>query len=281
MKTTTKQGLVAATWLLILFGVIGGTLLWQRQVRRPKQQIATVTVGSTTRIPTILLLDHQTTTQQRRQFVAGLQRNSGNQSVVILQVTRHGTLKFSGRFQTYDTRPILHLELPTNASAMQQAAWLKIALQQAQQQLKFKSFNLITYGTGGLAATAYLEQAPTAQRPQHLVAIGTPFNGTSTQKNANITGPVKRANQTNRLESLIAKQLTIDPQLRVLLIAGQTKGHSNGDGVVPVQSALAGQTIYRPIVKHYQQAVLNTWRASHTGMYDSWKLVNLIQTFIN
>ena len=282
MKTTTKQGLVAAAWLLTLFGVIGGTLLWQRQVRRPKQPIAAITVGSTTRLPTVLLLDAKTTSEQRRQFAAGLQRNNGSQSILTAKVTTHSHVSFSGEFKTYDTRPCLQLILPTKtASLKQQAAWLKKGLEQAQKTLKFKQFNLVSYGTGGLVATTYLEETTGAPQPKHLVAIATPFNGTSLRLNNNETTPVKRANQTNGLESLIAKQLNIHTKIRVMLIAGQAKGQSNGDGVVPIQSALAGQTIYRPIVKDYQQAVLNTWRASHTGMYDSWKLVNLIQNFIN
>jgi len=282
MKTTTKQGLVAAAWLLKLFGVIGGTLLWQRQVRRPKQPIAAITVGSTTRLPTVLLLDAKTTSEQRRQFAAGLQRNNGSQSILNAKVTTHGHVSFSGQFKDYDTRPCLQLILPTKAASLkQQAVWLKKGLEQAQKALKFKQFNLVSYGTGGLVATTYLEEPTGAPQPKHLVAIATPFNGTSLRLNNNETTPVKRANQTNGLESLIAKQLNIKTKIRVMLIAGQAKGQSNGDGVVPIQSALAGQTIYRPIVKDYQQAVLNTWRASHTGMYDSWKLANLIQNFIN
>jgi len=282
MKTTTKQVLVAAAWLLTLFGVIGGTLLWQRQVRQPKHPVAAITVGSTTRTPTVILLDAKTTVEQRHQFAAGIQRNNGNQSIISAHISNTGQIKFSGTFKTYDTRPCLQLQLPTKtASISQQATWLKIVLKRAQQQLKFRQFNLVTYGSGGLVATTYLQQTSKLPAPTHLIVIATPFNGTSLKQNSNQPTAVNPSNQTTGLKELIAKQAAISPKIRVLLIAGKTKGDINGDGVIPVQSALAGQAIYRPIVEHYEQHIIHSWHASHTSLYSSWKLANYIQEFIN
>lgn len=282
MKTTTKQVFVAAAWLLTLFGVIGGTLLWQRQVRRPKHPVAAITVGSTTRIPTILLLDAKTTSAQRHEFTASLQGHNGNQSVITAQLTTAGAVKFSGQLTAYDTRPYIQLKLPTKSASMaQQATWLKLALKRAQQQFKFSQFNLITYGTGGLIATTYLEETGNSPLPNQLVAIATPFNGTSLKQNTNETTAVSRKDQTSQLKNLITQRSAIRAKIRVLLIAGQTKGDINGDGVIPVQSALAGQAIYRPVVKHYEQSVIHSWHASHTSLYSSWKLANLIQEFID
>lgn len=282
MKTTTKQVFVAAAWLLTLLGVIGGTMLWQRQVRRPKHPVAAITVGSTTRIPTVILLDAKTTTEQRHQFTTGLQGNNGSQSTITARVTATGRVKFSGAFNTYDTRPCLQLQLPTKtASLAQQATWLKGLLATAQQQLHFNQFNLVTYGTGGLVATTYLEHGNSVPAPNHFIAIAAPFNGTSLKQNTSQTTPVARKNQATTLKNLLTKKATINTKIRVLLIAGKTKGDLNGDGVIPVQSALAGQAIYRPITKHYEQKVIDSWHASHTSLYSSWKLANLIQEFIN
>ncbi|VDG20315.1 hydrolase [Lactobacillus pentosus] [Lactiplantibacillus mudanjiangensis] len=282
MKGTTKQGLITTGWFTILIAVIGGTMLWQRQVRRPKHQVEAVTVTSTDRIPTVLLLGQQTSAAHSRELVAGLQQNNGAQSIVQVQVNRQGDLKFRGQFQTYDNRPYLKINLPKgDITTKQQAKWLKFALQQARRRFKFKHFNLISYGDGGLVATQYLMQTSAALTPKNLVAVATPFNGLSTHTNSDETTAVDTAHQTATLKSFIAQRSKLQRHVRVLLVAGHAKHKSFGDGVVPIQSALAGQSIFRNHVTQYDQQVIHTWRASHARLFNSWRLVNKIQSFMN
>ncbi|MFC6181269.1 alpha/beta hydrolase [Lactiplantibacillus daowaiensis] len=282
MKSTTKQGLITTGWFAILLAVIGGTMLWQRQVRHPRQKVSAVTVTSTDRIPTVLLLGNQTSTSHGRQLVAGLQQNNGAQSIVKAQISRQGTVTFIGRFQPHDNRPYLKIMLPTGrATAKQQAQWVRAILRQAQQQLAFKKFNLISYDDGGIVATRYLSRTTAALTPQNFVAIATPFNGTSSRLNTEKTTAVTTQRQTTVLKQLIAERHQINRHMRVLLIAGHAKSATKGDGVVPIQSALAGQAVFSTQVTHYQQRVLHTWRASHDQLFNSWRLVNLIQNFIN
>lgn len=282
MKATTKQVLIVASWLAVLLAVIGGTMMWQRQVRHRKHNIAAVTVTSTARIPNVLILDRHTTDREGRQLVAGMQRNNGYQSVVTVTVTANGRLNFNGEFRAHDNRPYLRIVLPNQtASEQKEALWIKMAIKYSQSHLHFKTFNLISYGSGGISATNYLEHTTNDVLPAHFVAIATPFNGTSTAKSADKTTAVTKANQTLLLRSLTNQRQKIAKRVQVLLIAGKSKQHQNGDGVIPIQSALAGQAIFKGHVSRYQQKVLNSWRATHKGILSSFRLTNMIQDFIS
>ncbi|MFC6164379.1 alpha/beta hydrolase [Lactiplantibacillus dongliensis] len=280
MKTTTKQALITTGWFTILIAVIGGTLLWQRQVRQPKHPVNAVTITSTNRVPTVLLLGHNVSQTNSRQLVAGLQQNDGSQSTIQIQVTKTGHVTFHGQLQPHDNRPYLQLNLPTG-TATQQAHWMTTVITTAKQQLAFKHYNLLAYGDGGLTATNYLAHTTAGLSPLNFVAIATPFNGTSRKQNNDTATAVHVTKQTTRLKRLISQRKSIHSAINVTLIAGNAKGIKHGDGVVPVQSALAGQAIFKNQVNRYQHRILHTWRASHARLFSSWRLANLIQDSIN
>lgn len=281
MKATTKQVLVVSAWLAILLAVVGGTTLWQRQVRKPHHTTTALTVTSTERIPTVLLLDPKLTASQSRQLIATMQRNNGSQALATCTVTKNDTVRIQTQLQPSDNRPYLKLQIPQTTNDQQQAHWIKIALADAQAKLHFTRFNLVCYGTGGLVATNYLENTTAKLSPTHLITIATPFNGTSLTANEQSSDRVPVKNQTRRLKQLIANRRAINAHVKVLLIAGNAKGKSKGDGVVPIQSALAGQSIFQPVVNKYQDHVIHTWHATHVGILESWQLGDTIQEFLN
>lgn len=281
MKASTKQILVGVTWLVILLAMIGGTMLWQHQIRKPKHTVTAVTVTSTERIPTVLLLDPKIDKEQGRQLIATMQRNNGSQAIITIKVATNGHLTINGQLQADDNRPYLKLELPSSATRDQQVQWIKKALIATRKKFKFSTYNLVSYGCGGLIAANYVENTTRKLSPSHLISIASAFNGTSTTKNTQKTSAVAANKRTATLNRLISKRAIIDPNIKVLLVAGDAKGRSNGDGVVPIQSALAAQSIYQPIVKTYQQTVIRSWRAEHIGILESWRLGNTIQAFLN
>ncbi|WP_048000788.1 alpha/beta hydrolase [Lactiplantibacillus herbarum] len=281
MKATTKQILIGTSWWLVFLAMIGGVMLWQHQVRKAKP-VTNITVTSTERIPTLLLLDHQLTNDQNRQLIANLQYNSGSQAMITLEVQANGQTTIKGQLAATDNRPYLQLILPTTVTQpAEQAKLVKQAIIGAQKTLNFKHFNLISYGNGGLAATNYVEKATKALTPQHLILIATPFNGTSHQRNQQKMTPVATNQRTSDLTKLIAGRTAIDSKLKVLIIAGKTKHTADADQVLPLQSALAGQMIFKSVVQTYQQKVIPTWHTEHAHIMTSWRVSNVIHKFIN
>jgi len=281
MKATTKQIIIGTAWWLVFLAMIGGIMLWQHQVHKAKP-VTNITVTSTERIPTLLLLDHQLTNDQNRQLIANLQYNSGSQAMITLKVQANGQTTIKGQLADTDNRPYLQLILPTTITQpAEQAKLVKQAILGAQKALNFQHFNLISYGNGGLAATNYVEQATKALTPQHLILIATPFNGTSHQRNQQQTTPVATDQRTSDLTKLIAGRNTIDSKLKVLIIAGKTKHTTDANQVLPLQSAVAGQTIFKSVVQTYQQQVIPTWHTEHAHIMTSWHVSNAIHKFIN
>lgn len=281
MKATTKQVLITAAWFVVLLAMIGGTMLWQHQVRKPRHAVSSVTVTSTERIPTILLMDTSLDAEQQRQLIATMQYNNGSQTVINVKASANGTVTTNGALRNSDNRPYLTLQLPQNLTAAKQAALIKRVIQVTKQQLTFSRYNLVAYGSAGLMATNYLENTSHTLSPLHFVTIATPFNGTSTANNRQTKNAVPAANRSATLNRLITNRKSIDARVKVLLIAGNAKGKRNGDGVVPLQSALASQSIFHPTVKSYKQVVIHSWQAGHTSMLENWKLGNTIQEFFN
>ena len=277
MKATTKQVLTGATWLVVLLAMIGGTMLWQQQVHKSKP-VTTITVTSTERIPMVLLLDDHLTHNQIQQLTAHIQNSSATQTLVTAKITATGTVTFKGQLLNSDNRPYIQVQLPKNLDSNRQTHLLKQLLTAARQQFKFRQFNLVSYGRGGLTATNYVEHTTTSLSPQHLVLMATPFNGASRQSNnRRQTTPVAAKSQTATLAKLIAHRHTIDSKMQVLIVAGKA---IKADQPLPLQSALAGQSIFKPVVKVYQQKVLRSWR-TQSGLLNNHQIGNTIQTFIN
>jgi len=277
MKATTKQVLTGATWLVVLLAMIGGTMLWQQQVHKSKP-VTTITVTSTERIPMVLLLDDHLTHNQIQQLTAHIQNSSATQTLVTAKITATGTVTFKGQLLNSDNRPYIQVQLPKNLDSNRQTHLLKQLLTVARQQFKFRRFNLVSYGRGGLTATNYVEHTTTSLSPQHLVLMATPFNGASRQSNnRRQTTPVAAKSQTATLAKLIAHRHTIDSKMQVLIVAGKA---IKADQPLPLQSALAGQSIFKPVVKVYQQKVLRSWR-TQSGLLNNHQIGNTIQTFIN
>ncbi|CAM3159192.1 alpha/beta hydrolase [Lactiplantibacillus plajomi] len=282
MKSTTKQILTGIAWFAILLAVIGGTILWQHQVLKPRHSMSSsITVSSTERVPSLLILDSHLSQDQQRQLIATMQRNIGTQSTLIIEALSSGTIRFSGQLRDADTRPYLKLQLPAQASTAEKVRLIKQTLTVAKKQLHFTHYNLIGYGEGGLLATHFLESAPTSLAPRNFVAIATAFNGTSTTNNSQKKTAVTRHQRNAELSELIKNRRAINAKVRVLVIAGKHRGSTNGDGVVPLQSALAAQSIFKPTVTTYQQHVIQGYKINHTGILESWKLGNFIHGFIN
>jgi len=281
MKETTKQVLVGTAWLITLLAVIGGTMLWQHQVRKPRHNVDSITVTSTERVPVLLLLDASLDAEQQRQLIATMQRNNGSQPVTTVQISTNGKIKFNGPIRTSDNRPYFKLVLSKGLTATKKSQLIKEAIIAAKENYHFDKYNLVCYGDGGLVATHYLEHTAPSLAPMHLVTIATAFNGTDQRYNSQKTNPVEHNQRTTNLTQLIKKRKALNPKTKVLLIAGNAKGHRNGDGVVPIQSALAGQSVFQPVIKNYQQTVIHSWHASHTHILESWKLGDAIQDFID
>jgi len=281
MKATTKQVLIGTAWWLVFLAMVGGVMLWQHQVRKTKP-VTNITVTSTERIPTVLLLDHQLTTDQNRQLIAHLQHNSGTQTMITLNMHANGGVTIKGHLTSTDNRPYLQLTLPTTVTKPdQQAALVKRAITVAQKEFKFQHFNLISYGNGGLVATNYVEKTTRSLTPQHLIVIATPFNGTSHHLNQQRSTPVAASQQTTALKKLIAGRTTIDSKLQVLIIASKVRKVADNKQPLALQSALAGQTIFKPVVHTYQQTVLSTWHTDPDHLIVSWRVSDAIHKFIN
>ena len=277
MKATTKQVLIGSAWLTVLLAMIGGIMLWQHQVHKAKP-VAAVTVTSTERIPMVLLLDSRLTRNQNQQLIENIQHSSASQTLVTAKITTTGTVTFKGQFLNSDNRPYLQVQLPANISYAQQARLLKRLLTVAQRHFQFQHFNLVSYGKAGITAANYVESSIAKPTLQHLVLIATPFNGTDRRNNrSHQTTAVASTARTAMLSKLIAHRTAINHKLHVLIIAEKAVKTKQD---LPLQSALAGQSIFKPVVKVYQQKVFQSWQ-TQSGVLGNRHIGNTIQTFIN
>ena len=100
------------------------------------------------------------------------------------------------------------------------------------------------------------------------MTLGTPFNFSETS--------LQR--RTEMLKDFIQDNSKIPSHLTVYSIAG-TEDYTD-DGIVPIQSVIAGKYIYQKRVKSYTQITVTGDNAQHSNLPDNPEVMKLIQSNI-
>lgn len=193
-------------------------------------------------------------------------------SVLKVQVNENNQLVFHGKLNPRDRQPFIVVGFQDNrdgySNIKKQTKWLNLALTEIQNRYHFRDFSAIGHSNGGLVWTNYLEQdyAASSFNIPTLMTLGTPFNFSETS--------IQR--RTEMLNDFIADNNQLPDNLVMYSVAG-TDDYTD-DGIVPVESVLAGKYIYQNKVKSYTQIIVSGANAQHSSLPENPEVVNLIQT---
>ncbi len=193
-------------------------------------------------------------------------------SVLKVQVNENNQLVFHGKLNPRDRQPFIVVGFQDNrdgySNIKKQTKWLNLALTEIQNRYHFRDFSAIGHSNGGLVWTNYLEQdyAASSFNIPTLMTLGTPFNFSETSMQR----------RTEMLNDFIADNNQLPDNLVMYSVAG-TDDYTD-DGIVPVESVLAGKYIYQNKVKSYTQIIVSGANAQHSSLPENPEVVNLIQT---
>ena len=151
-------------------------------------------------------------------------------------------------------------------------------MKKAHQLYSFDFYNALGHSNGGLVWTIYLEkmtQKSTSQM-KNLITLGTPYN--YLDSNANPYPNSSSLTETDMLRRMINKKGKIPHSLRMISIAGNYK--NNGDGVVPLTSALSSSKIYKNQAKSYDEKIFYGINARHGKLIENDQIIDYISNKI-
>lgn len=181
------------------------------------------------------------------------------QNVLKLTITINNQIIEHGTYNSANPIVIISFERPDEYNIHEQANWLAHALIYLKRVYGLNNYNYVGHSNGGLVMLDYLEHPHSTLSPKlkQLITIGTPYNDIYKTARTN-TQNVKpdQLNDQNKYSSefktYYSKRSQIARSIQVTLIYGHTP-HANGDGIVALNSARAGQTIFGNRVIHTTQ----------------------------
>ncbi|WP_367370680.1 alpha/beta hydrolase [Leuconostoc carnosum] len=252
---------------LIILGIYGNHWVTQTSTNQAKIQNSRMT-------PIIFIPGSSATINRFDQLFSLLNETPPAHSVLKVQVDRKGKLTYIGNINANDQQPFIVVGFENNDDGYnnikKQTKWLTTALTSLQERYHFKTFSAVGHSNGGLIWTNYLEKyydRQTFNLPT-LMTLGTPFN---------FSEPSLQQ-RTEMLKDFIQASDKLPPDLTMFSIAG-TDDYTN-DGLVPIQSVIAGRYIYQKRIKAYTQITVSGDNAQHSNLPDNPEIVKLIQTNI-
>ncbi|CAK8054541.1 alpha/beta hydrolase [Eupransor demetentiae] len=195
-------------------------------------------------------------------------------SVLKVLVKKNNKLVYSGKVTDANHQPFIVVGFEDNsdsyANIKRQGKWLDIALTDLKKRYHFRQLSAVGHSNGGLDWTEYLENYYSSSdfSIDTLMTLGTPYNFSETS----ITKP------TDMFRDFRDGATSLPSSLTVYSIAGSEDYTT--DGLVPVQSVLAGKYIFQNHVKTYTQITVSGSNAQHSDLPDNTEVIQLIQEYV-
>ncbi|CAM3081513.1 alpha/beta hydrolase [Leuconostoc rapi] len=251
--------------LIILLGIYSQHWVAQTSTNQAKIQNSRMT-------PVIFIPGSSATINRFDNLLSTINTNGPTHSILKVQVNTDGKLVYSGNINANDRQPFIVIGFQNNEDGYnnikKQTQWLTSALYSLQERYHFRTFAAIGHSNGGLVWTDYFENyydSDTFTVPT-LMTLGTPFNFSESS--------LQR--RTEMLKDFIQNNKKLPTNLSMYSIAG-TEDYSD-DGIVPIQSVIAGRYIYQKKIKDYTQITVSGDNAQHSNLPDNPEVVKLIQT---
>ncbi|GMA70139.1 acyltransferase [Leuconostoc litchii] len=253
--------------LLIIIGIFGQN--WVTNTRTTQSKIQTSHMS-----PIILIPGSSASVNRFDNLLTKLNVHNQHHDILKVQVKKNNQLVYSGKIRSNDDQPFIIIGFENNADGYnnikKQSKWLDIAMADLQDRYHFRNFQGIGHSNGGLIWTRYLENYYDADNLNMttLMTLGTPFNFSESSSQR----------RTVMLKDYIEKSSNLPSSLIMYSIAG-TEDYTD-DGIVPVQSVLAGKYIFQKRVKSYTQITVSGDDAQHSSLPENKEVMRLIQEHI-
>jgi Uncharacterized protein with an alpha/beta hydrolase fold len=191
--------------------------------------------------------------------------NSGLSTSRIIRVTADNKISVSGH-ATPGRIPLIQIVFADSRGTLQQqTGWLNTAFRYLKKNENISRMNVVAHSMGGEAFVAWLEQAGNRNdfpETMKFIPIAVPLDGSSGPR----TESAVTLNQLKQSSPLYQKKSRIPSAIKVLAIAGVVGSKEQGDGQVPLRSALFGKYLFNP--KNYSEKIIYGPQAAHSKLQE-------------
>ncbi|WP_143462994.1 alpha/beta hydrolase [Levilactobacillus enshiensis] len=207
------------------------------------------------------------------------------QNVLKLTITINNQIIEHGTYNPASPIVVISFEQPAEYNIHEQANWLAHALIHLKRVYGLHNYNYVGHSNGGLVMLDYLEHPHSTLAPKlkQLITIGTPYNDIyqTAETNTQNVKPDQLHDQnkySSEFTTYYSSRGQIARSIQVTLIYGRLP-YAKGDGIVPLKSARAGQTIFGNRVIHTTQ--VNGAQGQHSQLPTSSNVIATIGKLIS
>jgi len=265
-------------WLWTIFGFVVAIVLIVGSLKWSQENVTDLAKVHNSKLSPVIMIPGSSASVNRFDtLVKKLNRNNRSpHSLIKVRVTTDDKLHMSGQLRRGDNEPIIVVGFENNHDGYdnikKQARWFNIAFKALTKQYNFNNFKGIGHSNGGLIYTAFLEKYYADYSSQiqikQLMTIGSPYN--FNEKSVH--------HKTQMLSDFIKNKTNIPASLSVYFVAG-TQTY-NSDGLVPLESVMAGKYIYQGQVKHFTTTSVSGSDAQHSDLPQNDQIIDLINRYI-
>lgn len=236
--------------------------------------------------PTLFLHGYSGTKNSMGHMMDRLARNGDATRSLVLSVSPEGTVKATGDWDKFATKPLIQILFEDNKSSLtNQTIWLQNVMRTLKSEYHIPTVNVVGHSMGGVDWASYLEEGsdrddfPTVTK---MVAIGAPFNGLvigedgKTAYDLTENGP---ETQTERYKNFMTNKKALPAPLVVLNIAGDVQDGTKSDTSVSLASALSGKFIFDRVAS-YKELVFTGSKAQHSKLHENKEVDKAVKQFL-
>lgn len=209
----------------------------------------------------------------------------GKRLTVTVQLD--GSVSDNGTWNDQSESPLIQVLFADNENnEWNQADWVKAVLSYLSSTYQIDEVNIVGHSMGGVSSFRYLvtygtdESLPAVNK---FVAIGAPFNdfvsGNETQTLDALAqdGPLVIS---QRYSDFVAGIQQYPKETPMLNIVGDLEDGSEGDGTVPIRSALSIGHLMQTNATDYREKIITGPQASHSLLHENTQVDKLVADFL-
>ena len=240
-----------------------------------------------TAVPTLFIHGYGGTAGSFNGMLSRFEENSWGKSELTLTVQPAGIISGIGEWRNESNNPMIQVLFADNKNnEWNQADWIKAVLVYLKQTYQIEEVNLVGHSMGGVSSFRYLvtygddDSLPIVNK---FVAIGAPFNDFVTGNEEQSLdaliqdGPLVISQRYSDFAAGIQQYPKDTPLLNIV---GDVQDGSDGDGTVPMRSALSIGHLMQTNGIEYHEEIVTGSQTSHSQLHENTQVDKLVADFI-
>lgn len=240
-----------------------------------------------TNVPTLFIHGYGGTEGSFSGMLSRFEASSFGKKVLTIIVQPDGSISETGDWQEQTNNPLIQVLFADNKNnEWNQADWIKVVLSYLTSTYQIDEVNLVGHSMGAVSSLRYLVTYGSDQSlpmVNHFVAIGGPFNdfvtGNEDQSlgTLDLNGPLVISERYGDFSAGIQQ---FPKETAMLNIAGDVKDGSDGDGTVPLRSALAINYLMQTNGIEYRYEIITGSQAYHSLLHENTQVDQMVANFL-